>query len=272
MRAAIIIPARLAAQRLPEKPLALLAGVPLVIRVAQQAQASQRADDVIIATDHERIMQVARAYGCKAMMTDVSHNSGTDRVAEVAAAINADAIINLQGDEAFVDPRDLDQIFDALLTPSSLTHTTDVQHSCDPMVTLRAPLRDVHELTNPNIVKVVTRDDGMAMYFSRAAIPWDRDGDLGLHGVFKHVGIYGYRRSTLERITQSPVHPLEARERLEQLRAMAMGISIRVLDSRNPRDTRGIDTPEDLAWAEAQYQALGQAAFLSDERCNNQYK
>lgn len=189
--------------------------------------------DVVVATDVEAIAVVVQEHGGDAMLTSPDHQSGTDRVAEVARERGYDRVINLQGDEPFIDPRDLSAIAEAL-------------DRCD-IATLKRPIGSRDELLNPSVVKVVTRDDGEAMYFSRAPIPYDRSGSGDITGAFRHIGVYGYNRSALERVTSEKVHPLERCEGLEQLRAMALGMRITVIPAVSIG--HGIDTEADLAWA-----------------------
>ena len=203
MRSVIVIPARLLAVRLPRKPLATLGGLPLVVRVAQQARKSKLADAVMVATDDREIADAVTGHGFTAVMTRPDHPSGTDRVAEVVAGTDAEFIVNLQGDEPFVDPSDLDTVIQTLIDGAEV-------------VTLQQPITDVDEFTNPNVVKVVSDDRGRALYFSRASIPHHSNGSHAQPGAFRHLGIYGYRRAALQRWVEAPIHPLEAREKLEK--------------------------------------------------------
>ena len=249
MQAAVIIPARLAAERLPRKPLATLGELPLVVHVFQQASRSERADHVIVATDSEEVCDTVRAHGGRAVMTSEAHTSGTDRVAEVARAEGFDIIVNVQGDEPFLHPQDIDAIIETL--------QTDV--GAHAMVTLSKPIESRDEFVDPNVVKVVRGDNGMAMYFSRAPIPCSRDAAELPEQASRHIGVYGYRRAILEKMSTTPPHPLETVEKLEQLRALATGIPIAVLDARS--HGRGIDTPDDLEWARTRLETLGAQAF-----------
>lgn len=202
---------------------------------------------VAVATDSAQIFDAVSSYGLRAIMTRSDHRSGTDRVAEAAEQLPCDHVINAQGDEPFIDPRDMTALAEAL------------RHgSCD-MVTLKRPITDRQDLDNPNVTKVVTRDDGTALYFSRAPIPFDRRGDLPVTGTFRHIGVYGFRRQALNALCSRGPHPLEEREGLEQLRALAMGLAIAVLPANT--DARGIDTEEDLTWARDRVARLGEAAF-----------
>jgi 3-deoxy-manno-octulosonate cytidylyltransferase (CMP-KDO synthetase) len=244
LRRAIIIPARLASTRLPEKVLADLGGVPLVVQVARQARRCAAADVVAIATDSAAVLQAAQAHGFLALQTGAWHRSGTERVAEAAAALQADLIVNLQGDEPFIDPRDLDDVF--ALLQSAPPQSADI-------VSLHRPLSCQADIDDPSVVKVVCRDDGTALYFSRSPIPYRRDASSQVPSVFGHIGVYGCRRAALDRWQQAPPHPLELAEGLEQLRALAMGMRIAMLPARSRG--RGIDTPQDLAWARHEVKA-----------------
>lgn len=247
MRTLIVIPARMAAQRLPNKPLAVLGGVPLVVRVAQQARHARLASDVLIATDSSAVVDAAAHYGFRAVLTRPDHACGTERVGEAARSDGAEWVINLQGDEPFVHPKDIDAVAELLRAPG-----TD-------WATLAFPLSAREQLLSPNVVKVVTDDAGRALYFSRAPIPYDRAERHEPQGAWGHVGLYGYTRTALERYCAAPPHPLERRESLEQLRALALGMTIRVGRAQGP--TRGIDTPDDLRWAQNRIDKLGDAAF-----------
>ncbi|OGQ90147.1 MAG: hypothetical protein A2289_19805 [Deltaproteobacteria bacterium RIFOXYA12_FULL_58_15] len=247
MRTAIIIPARLAATRLPNKLLQALGDRPLIACTAAQARKCKNVDEVVVATDDESIKRVVEAHGGHAVMTDVGHASGTDRVAEAAAIVGADLVVNLQGDEPFIHPLDLEDLFQIL------------RQQRTNLATLATPITEMWDWENPNVVKVVCRDDGQALYFSRAKIPFDRDSRHGLKGTMRHIGVYGYQRDALNRLSRTPPHPLEQRECLEQLRALALGMSIAVVPSRSV--TLGIDTAEDLARARARVQQLGETAF-----------
>ncbi len=236
-----IIPARYASTRFPGKPLALIAGKPLIQRVVERCRQAKSLSEVIVATDDARIAEVARAF-CRVEMTRADHPSGSDRIAEVAARRKCDAVVNIQGDEPLIDPAVIDAVAGALADSE--------------MSTAAAPIRDVAELSNPNIVKVVTDVTGRALHFSRRTIPYLRDAagrpereQLAAFPFLKHLGIYGYRRETLLRLVRLPVSALESAEKLEQLRALENGIGIRVV--RVDHDSVGVDVPEDVARVEA---------------------
>ncbi len=221
MKTAILIPARYASSRLPGKPLLRQTGKYLVQHVYERACQSQRATDILVATDDPRIVAAVESFGGNVVQTRRDHPSGTDRVAEVAKQINADLILNLQGDEPLIDPNHLDLLFDLLL-----------RHPAADMATLATPIHSVEQWQNPNCVKVVCDAAGRALYFSRSPIPYVRDGapDFSLRPArfLLHVGLYAYRRAFLLRLAALPPEPLEQLEKLEQLRALAQGHSIQV--------------------------------------------
>jgi len=240
-----IIPARFASTRLPGKAVADIHGKTLVERVYERASASAMVGRVVVATDDERIATVVRGFGGEVMMTSPDHASGTDRLAEAARSIEAEVIVNVQGDEPMLDPAGIDAAAGALLADSSLS-----------LATLSLPLRSVDEMLSPTVVKVVVDARGDALYFSRSPIPHVRlgaSGDpraaaaaaVGRGLARKHVGLYAYRRQALLRFASLPPSPLEEAEGLEQLRALHHGMRIRVV----PMDGEGgvaVDTPEDL--------------------------
>ena len=231
LRAAAILPARYASTRLPGKPLLDRTGKPLIQHVWEQVSQAKCLDPIIIATDDERIAEAARGFGAEVAMTRADHISGTDRVAEVAAGLDAELILNVQGDEPEIDPGDLDRLVQRLAS-------TD-----DDMATLARPF-GAHEadlLADPNAVKVVFADDGRALYFSRSPIPHGTEPE----GTWLHLGVYAYRREALFALARAEPHPLELRERLEQLRALARGLTIGVVPTEH--HGLGIDTPEDYA-------------------------
>jgi len=245
MKTLAVIPARLGATRLPRKPLRLLAGIPLVVRVWQRVVETGVADHCVIATDSDEVVAAATAHGAAVVLTAAHHPSGTDRVAEVArrpefAAYQA--IVNVQGDEPFVSER-------AIAGAAEL-----VTSGAYPLATAAARTSpDV--LNNPNVVKVVAADDGRAMYFSRAAIPFLRDAEdapIRAQRVWQHIGLYAYARAALERWVNLPVHPLERVERLEQLRPLAAGLPIGVAVV-NEVVLPGIATEDDLARANREW-------------------
>ena len=224
------IPARYGSTRLPGKPLAELAGKPLIEHAYRRASAVEALSKVVVLTDDDRIAAEVRSFGGEVEMTPPGLATGTDRIAHAARHWPVDAVINIQGDW--------------LIDPSAITllarHMAD--HPDEAMATLAVPA-EPEEVDNPNMVKVVTDGRGYALYFSRAAIPHHRDGSGARR--WKHLGIYGYRVDTLTRLAELPKSKLESSESLEQLRALEAGIPIRVLTTTAEAD--GVDTPEDLA-------------------------
>ncbi len=239
----VLVPARLQSTRLPRKPLADIHGLPMVVRVAQRAAQSQ-ALRVVVATDAPEIADACRQHGVPHVMTAADHRTGSDRLAEACTLLGLDgddAVVNVQGDEPLIDP----QLIDACA--SLLTTRTDCV-----MSTAAHALDSADELRNPNVVKVVLDAAGRALYFSRASIPWWRDGaattghaELPSPPALRHVGIYGYRAGFLRRFPTLSPSPLEGIESLEQLRVLWHGERIAVHVSAT-RPGPGVDTPEDL--------------------------
>lgn len=235
LRIAAVIPARLASTRMSRKVLRQIAGRPMVEWVWRAAESSGLMDPVVVATDSEEVAEVCRARGLPVQMTSESCSSGSDRVQEVATALDADIYVNIQGDEPTLTP----QFFRPLL---ALFDRPEVE-----VATLAVPCPP-EEINNPNAVKVVTDIEGRALYFSRATVPFDRDA-TGFAGYRKHLGIYAYRKAALKRFAELKPSPLERLERLEQLRLLENGIAVFVAEA--PGDTIGVDTEEDLKRAEA---------------------
>ena len=231
MKAVCIIPARYQSTRLPGKPLLDIAGKPMIQWVAERALRAKTVDEVIVATDDVRIFATVESFGGKAVMTSSAHRSGTDRLAELAARMtDVDLIVNVQGDEPLIDPMVIDQLVE------SFNDRADIL-----MATMMTQM-DAVDYNNPAAVKVATTLDGFALYFSRAAIPYPRE-NTGKN-LFKHVGIYAYRRDFLLTFAKWKPTPLEMAESLEQLRALEHGVKIRVLET--PHASCGVDTPADL--------------------------
>jgi 3-deoxy-manno-octulosonate cytidylyltransferase (CMP-KDO synthetase) len=228
----VVIPARYASTRFPGKALADLWGKPLVQHVYERARQSGVAGRVIVATDDERIAAAVRGFGAEVAMTAREHPSGTDRVAEVARGIEADLIVNVQGDEPLIEPAAIDAAIAPLAADASI-----------PMGTLCCPIEAVEELADPNVVKVVVDREGFALYFSRLPIPFVRDQRAEATRC-RHIGLYVYRREFLLELAALPPTPLEQAERLEQLRALEHGHRIRVV--KVPSAWPGVDTPADL--------------------------
>jgi 3-deoxy-manno-octulosonate cytidylyltransferase (CMP-KDO synthetase) len=242
MSFSVVVPARYGSTRLPGKPLLDIAGKPMVQRVWEQARKSG-ADEVIVATDDGRIEQVARDFGASVCMTDADHPSGTDRLQQVAALRqwpDERIVVNVQGDEPLIPPAVIDQVARNL-----------AEHSEAGIATLSEPIDNHAELTNPNAVKVVADANGLALYFSRATIPWPREAFNASPGTMpegqwhRHIGIYAYRTSFLHRYVEWSPAPLEQLEQLEQLRALYHGERIHVAAAMESVPA-GVDTAEDL--------------------------
>jgi len=245
-RAVAIIPARFDSTRFPGKPLAVLKGKPLIQLVHEQVAFANLIDAIIVATDDKRIFDAVTSFGGRAIMTSAKHTCGTDRVAEVAKDVDCDIIVNIQGDEPFIRPEMVDDVVKLLVDDERASISTLAKRTAD-----------VKEILSPNVVKVIMDNEGFAMYFSRSPIPYYRDEWKGLGSVtfttshvsiYKHIGIYGFRKDALMNFSRMGQNRLEMIERLEQLRALASGIKIKVKET--PYDTFGIDTVEDLRKAE----------------------
>lgn len=238
----VVIPARYASSRLPGKPLADIGGKPMIQWVWQQAQQSGAAK-VVIATDHPQVADVARAFGAEVLMTRESHNSGTERLAEVVELLQLSpdtVVVNVQGDEPFIPPEIIHQVA-----------TNLAQQNKARMATLSVPISAQHEVDNPNVVKVVTDKNGYALYFSRSVMPFDRDGAYSAKTsqiYRRHIGIYAYRAGFIQDYVRWPVSELEQIECLEQLRVLWQGEAIHVAEASSVPPV-GVDTPADLAHA-----------------------
>ena len=250
----VVISARYGSVRFPGKPLAQLQGKPVIQRVYEGVAQATGVDEVVVATDDQRIMEAVERFHGKAVMTSPTARSGTERVAEVARGRDAQVVINVQGDEPLIHPDMVGQLVDFLS-----------RHQAVPMASLMTILPRPEDLTNPNVVKVVVDRDGFALYFSRAPIPFDRAQGGSGFGVlgsgqlppthspqptafYKHLGIYGYQRHFLLQFPHLEPTPLEQLEQLEQLRALEHGYRIKLLETTH--DTIGVDTPDDLAKVE----------------------
>jgi len=229
-----LIPARYASSRFPGKALAEVCGKPMVQHVVERASRARLLDEVVVATDDERILQAVRGFGGKACLTSPAHPSGTDRIAEVARELACDLVVNIQGDEPLIDPAVIDLAVEPLARDPRIC-----------MGTLARPM-GAAEAADPSKVKVVVDRQGFALYFSRSPIPYLRDGAPadGARPYLLHIGLYAYRRETLLRLAALAPTPLEERERLEQLRALEHGIRIRVVQTEH--QSFGVDTPADL--------------------------
>lgn len=245
-----VIPSRWGSTRFPGKSLALIGGKPLLMRVIERVRQARRLDEILVATDDERIAAAARGCGATAVLTRPDQPTGTDRIAEAIRDCVADIVINIQGDEPLIDPALIDRVA--------------AQLADDPrwdMATAATPITSTEELHNPDVVKVVRAADGAALYFSRAPIPFVRGAGAdfpptpGRH--WRHIGLYGYQRAFLERLVLTPPCDLEQLEKLEQLRALALGARMVVIDGDTPGI--GVDSPADVLRAEA---LLRQAGLL----------
>ena len=256
----VVIPSRYASSRFPGKPLALIAGRPMIQHVYERARRARLVDTVLVATDDERIADAVRAFGGEAVMTSPDHPTGTDRIAEVVAGIECDIVVNVQGDEPCIAP----EAIDAMVQP--LREETSIR-----MSTLAQPIANVEDLLTPNVNKVVVDRAGDALYFSRSPIPYARQewpvapqllaaqGTTPVipPGCMRHYGLYAYRRDLLLTLAQLPPTPLEQLEQLEQLRALEHGYRIRVIQTTY--DSIGVDVPADVARVERMLAAQSRA-------------
>lgn len=243
MKTAIIIPARYASTRLPGKPLQIIGDKPMILHVAKQASLTKGVDEVWIATDHDEIYDIVRHSGYQVVMTSANHQTGTDRIAEANQKINADIVVNIQGDEPFINPKTIE----LALHPLFLENGFD-------MSTLATPFENDADVTNPNYVKVVTDQKNKALYFSRSVIPFPRDNEKSLLHSFsymRHIGIYVYRKNVLDNLSKLTPTPIELAEKLEQLRALYYGYSIAVVRVNDL--ALSVDTPDDLEKARHYY-------------------
>jgi 3-deoxy-manno-octulosonate cytidylyltransferase (CMP-KDO synthetase) len=229
MKVIAVIPARLASTRLPRKMLREIAGVPLLALTYQAVRRCPQLDEVVVATDSDEIFRFCQERAFSVRMTSSSHRSGTERSQEISTIIPADVYIDVQGDEPLTRPEHIVQLIE-VMRPSGVE-----------VGTLKTPAAEI-DINNPGAVKVVTDAAGRALYFSRAAIPFDRDGARPRY--YKHLGIYGHRKAALEKFVHWPECPLERSERLEQLRFLENGVPIYVAET--PFDTVGVDTEEDV--------------------------
>ena len=240
MNVIAIIPARYGSTRLDGKPLLDIGGKPMVQWVYERAKKAKLIRDVMVATDDKRVMSAVERFGGKAVMTSSSHRSGTDRIAEAAGSLNADVIVNVQGDEPLIEPEMIDEAIKPLLAESSLLIST-----------LKTRIANEEELKDPNVVKVVTDREGFAIYFSRLPIPYVRESsEFGVRSselkatYYKHIGLYVYRKDFLLKFAKMKPTPLEDAEKLEQLRVLENGYKIKVVQTKY--NSVGVDTQEDL--------------------------
>jgi 3-deoxy-manno-octulosonate cytidylyltransferase (CMP-KDO synthetase) len=227
-----VIPARYSSTRFPGKALADINGKPMIQWCYESSLKSKLIDKLIVATDDKRIFNAVKKFGGEVVMTSKKHRSGTDRIAEAARKFKCDIVVNIQGDEPFIDYRTIDKAIDALKKDKS-----------SQVSTVAKKITDKKEIRNPNNVKVVFDDDFNALYFSRSVIPFDRDGK-GKTNYYRHYGLYVYRKDYLLKITKLPESPLEKTEKLEQLRVLENGGKIKIVLTNI--DSFSIDTPEDL--------------------------
>ena len=229
-----IIPARFASTRLPGKPLASIAGKPMIQHVVERVRRAQLVKSILVATDDERIKRAVEGFGGQAILTRPDHRTGTDRVAEVAAHVAAEIYVNIQGDEPLIDPGTVDAVLAAMLEDDSVQIAT-------PCTAITQP----NEIMDPNVVKVARDFDGNGLYFSRAPIPWVRDTNTTVAARhWKHIGLYGFRRDTLLEFPTLPPGELEHIEQLEQLRWLENGFRIRVVET--DYDAVSVDIPADI--------------------------
>ncbi|MBI5173330.1 MAG: 3-deoxy-manno-octulosonate cytidylyltransferase [Candidatus Melainabacteria bacterium] len=254
-KVAVVIPARYASTRFPGKPLVKIAGTTMIERVYRQAKACRLVDEVLVATDDNRIKEAVEAFGGNLIMTRDDHPTGTDRLAEVAKSRpDLDIIVNIQGDEPLIDPSMVDQVIAPVLEQ-------DVE-----MSTLAYPLTDDKDIENPMIVKAVVGVNKFALYFSRLPVPFDRDRSSRQASLapparhLGHAGLYVYKRETLLKIAALPETPLESMEKLEQLRALDNGVKIYVVVVENGVRTPAVDVPEDVQIVESFLAALSSKA------------
>jgi 3-deoxy-manno-octulosonate cytidylyltransferase (CMP-KDO synthetase) len=228
-----VIPARFASTRFPGKPLADIDGQPMIEHVYRRASAASSVSRVIVATDDLRIATRVAEFGGHVRLTKATHLTGTDRLAEVVETLDCDIVVNVQGDEPLIDPRSIDQAVAPLVADPSV-----------PMTTLYKRITHGSELDDPNVVKIVVDRGGFALYFSRAAIPYTQNPRGGWPPLYRHIGLYAYRRSTLLVLANLEPTPLERAESLEQLRALEHGIRIKAVET--DYDSLSVDTPQDL--------------------------
>ncbi|MFA5073015.1 MAG: 3-deoxy-manno-octulosonate cytidylyltransferase [Nitrospirota bacterium] len=238
-----VIPARFGSTRFPGKSLVMIKEKPMIQWVYERTSQSSLVNDVVVATDDQRIFEAVKSFGGKAIMTSPDHATGTDRIAEVVAQADYDIVVNVQGDEPLIHPEMIDQTIAPLLADPSIS-----------MSTLCSVITDSKEAFDPNVVKVVFDKNGFALYFSRAPIPWDRNHwttcavkkIAALHGpVYKHIGLYAYQKAFLLRYAELPKTDLEGMEKLEQLRALEHGYRIKTIVTQH--ESFGVDIPDDLS-------------------------
>ena len=234
-RTVIVIPTRYESKRFPGKALVKINEKPMIEHVYLQAKKVRGVDQVVVATDDERILWSVEEFGGQAVITSIEHKCGTERVAEAAESLEADIVVNLQGDEPLIDPRSVEQVIQAMADNPAL-----------PMATLKTKIRDENELRNPNVVKVVTDRDHFALYFSRSVIP--HQGKEPEHQAYKHIGVYAFRRDFLRQFARLQQAELEKQEKLEQLRVLENGFKIMVVETEH--DSIAVNTLKELEQVE----------------------
>ena len=238
-----VIPARFASTRFPAKVLAKIDGKPLIQHVWEKAGLCKELDGVLIACDHQEVFNTAKNFKAQVVMTGIHHASGSDRIAEAIKNLDVDIVVNIQGDEPFIDPRTIDALAVLLKQDTKIA-----------MGTVIKPITDEADLLNPNVVKCVVDDKGYALYFSRAPIPYHRDGISLGKACFKHLGLYAYRKDFLMEFTRWPKGDLESIEQLEQLRALERGVKIKT--TVTTYESIAVDTPQDLQKAQVWFDKL----------------
>lgn len=228
-----VIPARFASTRFPAKVLANIAGKPMIRHVWEKATQCKELDEVLIACDHQEVFKAAQNFKARVVMTDPCHASGSDRIAQAVKDLNVDIVVNIQGDEPFVDPQAIDALAVLLKQDTKIL-----------MGTVIKPITDEADAVNPNVVKCVVDGKGYALYFSRAPIPYHRGGVSSGNRGFKHLGLYAYRKDFLMEFTNWPKGALESIEELEQLRALERGVKIKTTVTTH--ESMAVDTPQDL--------------------------
>lgn len=233
MQALGVIPARYGSTRLEGKPLVDIIGKPMIQHVYENVTRSSILDDVIVATDDSKIKKVVEGFGGKAVLTSPDYTTGTDRVAEIARNLDVQVVVNIQGDEPFINPEMINEVAEPLLRDKNIL-----------MGTLMHEIKNEEDLSNPNVVKVVTDKSGFALYFSRSLIPYPRRSEG--HRAFEHIGVYSYQKDFLLKFAELKPTPLETSESLEQLRALENGYRIKVVLTKQKYIALSVDTPEDL--------------------------
>ena len=228
-----VIPARYGSTRLPGKPLADICGKPMIQHVYERVKRASLLDDVIVATDDERIVRTVVNFGGKAVLTSTTHLSGTSRTAEVVKKMEVDVVVNIQGDEPLVDPRMIDEVVEVMIQDENI-----------PMATLYYEIFESSKFDNPNVVKVVFDRNNFALYFSRSLIPFPRNRES--FRCYEHIGIYVYRKPFLMKYIEAEDTPLHLTESLEQLKALELGYKIKVVETKYQYEGLSADTKEDL--------------------------